>query len=492
VDRQGVSDRGAERPSTEKRAAERTRRRHRVHLQREVTRVATLLLLDASVFLGTRRLLRSARDWNVFGDAVAEPVRTLVPFQSIPGNELGVALIGCLALAGAYRRGDAWRDAARILLGTALGTLLAFYAVAWIDPPLAVVGRGVLAWVVLGTLFVAARSALWRVVRWSGVGDVHRVLWVQGTPHAVSLGTKAGELARGALGGRYEIVDRVPADRVLSDGLAISEAVDADTVLVDGQLPAEAFQRLVDEALAEGLRLLVNPPPDRRRYVEPRPVVVGEAALLEFTAPGLRAGQLILKRSLDLVGSLALLLALFPLLLLLALWVKLDSPGPVLFAQRRMGRDGVPFPMLKFRSMRPDAEAVLEADVELFRRYLENDYKLPEAEDPRITTAGRILRRTSLDELPQLVNVLAGQMSLVGPRPVVPEQAAEAFGSARGLLLSLKPGITGWWAVSGRAEVQYPERAWIEAEYVRDWSIFRDLSILLRTIPAVILRRGAF
>jgi lipopolysaccharide/colanic/teichoic acid biosynthesis glycosyltransferase len=140
--------------------------------------------------------------------------------------------------------------------------------------------------------------------------------------------------------------------------------------------------------------------------------------------------------------------------------------------------------------MYTDAEQRLRSHPQLYRTYVENDYKLPEEVDTRITRIGRFLRRTSLDELPQLWNVLKGEMSLVGPRPIVPDEIRHYNGEAS-LLLTLKPGITGAWQVSGRSTLQYPERATVELEYVEQWSLLSDLWILLRTIPAVLTRRGA-
>ena len=129
-------------------------------------------------------------------------------------------------------------------------------------------------------------------------------------------------------------------------------------------------------------------------------------------------------------------------------------------------------------------------DPVLYEKYLENNYKLPEGEDPRITRVGLLLRRTSLDELPQFWNVLRGDMSLIGPRPVVPDELNE-YGDKRRVLLSVKPGMSGAWAVRGRSRVGYPQRAAIELGYVQRWKLKADLSILWRTLPAVVTRRGA-
>jgi exopolysaccharide production protein ExoY len=197
------------------------------------------------------------------------------------------------------------------------------------------------------------------------------------------------------------------------------------------------------------------------------------------------------KRILDIVGSIVLIAVLSPVMVLAAVLVRLSSPGPILFAQERLGRNGRKFRMLKFRTMHADAEERLHSDPDLYRIYLENNHKIPAEMDPRIAPFGRFLRATSLDELPQLFNVLAGDMSLVGPRPVTPPQL-EQYGEYGPLFLSVKPGITGYWQVSGRSEIRdFSRRATLDIEYIRDQSLKTDVDILLRTIPAVLRRKGA-
>jgi lipopolysaccharide/colanic/teichoic acid biosynthesis glycosyltransferase len=203
-----------------------------------------------------------------------------------------------------------------------------------------------------------------------------------------------------------------------------------------------------------------------------------------------RAWKLIGKRLIDIVVASLSLVALGPMFLGIALWIKVDSRGPVFFLQRRVGRWGRPFICLKFRTMHPDAEGQLMREPELFRVYLTNAFKLPAHRDPRITRAGRVLRRTSLDELPQIANVLLGHMSLVGPRPVLPNELT-LYEPNASLLLSMRPGMTGAWAVSGRSKVGYPARARIELEYVGRWSLRTDARIILKTIPVVVSADGA-
>ena len=201
--------------------------------------------------------------------------------------------------------------------------------------------------------------------------------------------------------------------------------------------------------------------------------------------------QAAVKRATDFVLSALLLIVLSPLMGLLALAVKLTSAGPVLFRQKRLGFEGRPFTLLKLRTMRVDAEQMLRDTPALYEKYLQNNFKLPNGEDPRLTPIGKFLRATSLDELPQLLNVLIGEMSLVGPRPIVPNEAVE-YGDSAMLFMSAKPGMTGHWQVSGRSEIaEYRQRVELDLEYIRDQSLGKDLEILLRTVPAVLRRKGA-
>jgi lipopolysaccharide/colanic/teichoic acid biosynthesis glycosyltransferase len=197
-----------------------------------------------------------------------------------------------------------------------------------------------------------------------------------------------------------------------------------------------------------------------------------------------------LRRLVDVAGSVLLLVLLVPVLAAVGclIWWKLGRP--IVFIQERIGRGGRLFRLYKFRSMVADAEQVLRASPEIYRRYVACNFKLPEGDDPRVTRLGRLLRRTSLDELPQLWNVLRGEMSFVGPRPIVPDEIAE-YGDYGRLLLRVKPGLTGLWQVSGRSRIGYPERARIDLRYVGERSLGQDLQILLRTVPIVISRRGA-
>jgi exopolysaccharide production protein ExoY len=218
---------------------------------------------------------------------------------------------------------------------------------------------------------------------------------------------------------------------------------------------------------------------------------MGGIPLLTVRSGEIDALEAVVKRAIDVVGALVMLTVAAPLMMAVAMLVKLSSPGPVLFRQERLGKHGRRLQIYKFRTMRQDAEQMLKSDGRLYSEYVKNNYKLPQGKDPRITTVGRVLRQTSLDELPQLFNVLKGEMSLVGPRPVVPEEIGE-YGDCASLLLSVQPGLTGQWQVSGRSDIaDYAQRVRLDMEYLRDHSVATDLRILLRTVPAVLMRQGA-
>jgi lipopolysaccharide/colanic/teichoic acid biosynthesis glycosyltransferase len=228
------------------------------------------------------------------------------------------------------------------------------------------------------------------------------------------------------------------------------------------------------------------------------PVVLPDAAVpsvVDWLADGWATpsfGLRVLKRSMDIVLSLLALLLATPLLAIMLVAIMIESPGSPIFLQRRVGRYGTQFALIKLRTMVPRAE-------ERLHEYLAEDAALGEEwgrarklrQDPRVTRVGRFLRRFSLDEVPQLLNVLFGQMSLVGPRPV-PAQEGRLFGASWPLVLSVRPGLTGLWAVSGRSELSYPERVDLEASYVRTIGLGADLRIIARTIPWVLEGRGSY
>ncbi|MHB9863785.1 sugar transferase [Streptomyces sp. YIM S03343] len=222
-----------------------------------------------------------------------------------------------------------------------------------------------------------------------------------------------------------------------------------------------------------------------------RRVGVGSAAgltLLNVAPPLERGLAALLKSVTDRLGAAVLIVLLAPVFVAVALVVRLDSPGPVVHRQIRIGRDGKPFTMAKFRTMVADAEqlrqrlaAANEQDGRMFKI----------RRDPRVTTVGRVLRRCSLDELPQLFNVVCGQMSLVGPRPPLPDEAA-CYDEVERRRLAVKPGLTGLWQISGRSDLSWDETVALDLGYVDNWSPSVDLEVLCRTVGAVVTGRGAY
>jgi exopolysaccharide production protein ExoY len=214
-------------------------------------------------------------------------------------------------------------------------------------------------------------------------------------------------------------------------------------------------------------------------------------SLLIHTLPTTRVQYSLVKRIIDVLIVCAMLPCLIPLFLIAALVVRASSPGPLLYSQKRLGRFGREFRLWKFRSMYVNADEILrnhlEANSDARREWAEcRKFK----NDPRVTTLGKFLRKTSLDELPQLLNVLAGSMSLVGPRPIVAEERVR-YGGAYFFYTSAKPGLSGLWQVSGRSDLSYDQRVALDEQYVRSWSVVRDIKILWQTASAVWHSKGA-
>ena len=333
---------------------------------------------------------------------------------------------------------------------------------------------------------VSAMNSAERCIIVGNVDDAERVARkLEGSP-----GVNAAVCARVALRSAEAADPRWPAAGTLSRSEDLTRFIAAlriERVIIapDGHDQDEILHviRLIK---ALGVRVSVLP-----RLLE----VVGSSSTFEdvdgLTLLGVRhygvsKSSALLKRLMDILGAGAVLILLAPLLLILAVAVKLGSRGPVFFRQRRIGRRGEVFSMLKFRSMVQDAEEIKK----VLRDQNEVEgglFKI--ADDPRITRVGGFLRRTSLDELPQLFNVLGGSMSLVGPRPLVADEDALIEGWER-RRLAVKPGMTGMWQIFGSSRIPMPEMVKIDYLYGANWSLWLDLKILLRTIPYVLRRRG--
>jgi exopolysaccharide biosynthesis polyprenyl glycosylphosphotransferase len=261
----------------------------------------------------------------------------------------------------------------------------------------------------------------------------------------------------------------------------------ADEVVISPVVPRAAVRPLIDVCDEAGVPAFVAMERLDLDLRAPDAEVIGRTLYLVYSRHQPDPLALFVKAVGDRLASITGLLLLSPLLVLISVLVKLTSAGPVLFVQQRGGLNGHPFPMLKFRTMRQGAEAEREA---LLASNEADGPVFKMARDPRVTAVGRVLRRTSLDELPQLINVAAGHMSVVGPRPLPVVETRELAGSHR-RRLSMRPGITGLWQVSGRSNLGFEEWMALDLQYVDRWSLSLDCAILLRTLPAVLSGRGA-
>lgn len=275
----------------------------------------------------------------------------------------------------------------------------------------------------------------------------------------------------------------------ISEIAAVADTYEIERVVVtELEMSEPAAERLIEQCKAAGLALTFLP----QHYGLLGPGIelnrLAELPVLDFRFSDPPRSTQAMKRAMDLFVSFFALLLLSPLMLLISAWILLDSGRPVLFRQRRAGKDGVPFTMMKFRTMVAGAEDLLPELIDL-ESLEEPAFKIQN--DPRVTRSGRFLRRTSLDELPQLINVLRGTMSLVGPRPEEESVVALYDERQRGRL-AIKPGMTGPMQVYGRSDLTFEERLAMERDYLDNLSIFTDLAILMRTPRAMVRGEGAY
>jgi exopolysaccharide biosynthesis polyprenyl glycosylphosphotransferase len=271
------------------------------------------------------------------------------------------------------------------------------------------------------------------------------------------------------------------------DAVLASERID-EVIIADPDFPEVDALELVDQCNQRGVRVRVAPS-TMEILIHRAEFIPGQSVpLFELGPPVFEGVDFALKRTFDLIGASLLLLLLSPLLLAIVIAVRATSRGPVLYRSARRGIGQRPFPCLKFRTMHTDAEEQ-QADLEELNEATGALFKI--REDPRLTRVGSMLRRFSLDELPQLINVLRGEMSLVGPRPL-PQRDYEMLEDWHRKRYLVLPGITGLWQVSGRSELDFDDLVHLDFIYLEHWSLALDLTILLKTIPAVVSRRGAY
>ena len=466
------------------------------HLWRTVLRILVLVAADLLTLEVLRIILSAARDQAWFGARIAELLAFIVPAGVVPALPLQAAVLLGLTICGGYVGGARKRHVRSVAMGAMLGVLFVTWTYLFAPPtPSRLLGVAFVGLAITATL-VGVRFALDLIVERLRPRAAFALRAILVAP---SRDLRAGR-AHPAFAdpAEFRFVGDVDTTRIehedgpLGPTSAMMRLIDehrADTVVLFGHLSEAIAERLARVADAAGCNVVCLPRTVALHGFEPQLVFHHGDPLMRLVRPGERGRQLVVKRATDIVISAILLVLLAPLYALVAVAVRITSRGPALFRQVRVGQGGRHFQMWKFRSMIATAE---EQQEELRQRNVYGDEPLFKiAHDPRITGFGRFLRRTSLDELPQFWNVLRGEMSLVGPRPPLPDEVAR-YHERHFVRLDVRPGLTGPWQVSGRNRiVHFEDVVRMESEYIAEWSFARDALILARTLPAVIRMDGA-
>jgi exopolysaccharide biosynthesis polyprenyl glycosylphosphotransferase len=465
------------------------------HFLRGFRRFVVLVIADLASFYVMRALVRAVREDAVLGQGVASRLHSLLPPGLLNGWQYAAALFVGLVILGNYGPGDERRNPKRLFLACALATALPLWMSIWSRGVEVVALQYVVTTLLVWLGLVTERQLLSSVIDRVRPRPEGRLSTLFVGPAEACRATQASPAFSGD--SEYHPIGFVdthipPTAGALGhivDFAAVLHDMSAEAVVVCGYLTDARFHDVVDAALTGGCKVLAVPRSIEIAGVVPHLVWRREQPLVELSAPTLRGGQLIVKRFVDVLGASIGLILATPLFLFVAALVKLDSPGPVFFRQNRVGRGGRLFKIFKFRTMVAGAE---ERRDELLEQSIYPDRRLFKiVRDPRVTKLGAWLRRTSLDELPQLFNVLKGEMSLVGPRPPIPSEVDlyEAHHYAR---FDVKPGITGPWQVAGRNRItDFEQIVALETRYIREWSLLGDIWMLGRTAVVVLRMQGA-
>jgi exopolysaccharide biosynthesis polyprenyl glycosylphosphotransferase len=438
------------------------------------------------------------------GDVLAAATAAVIGGWLMGMNPSDLLVIACCTTV-------AW-PAVAFTLGLYNTGTLRFWASGVSEVPHALAGLVLFAWPVLGiaaltgtdapgaatAAIVLSTAVLSPVARASVRAKLHRELPLRQRAVIVGSGVVAGQLVeKMRVHEQYGIVpvgllDDTPHEVGTPDVPRLGTLADLDQVISEFGVDRVviAFSRAGHEELLHCIRVCrdhgvaVDVVPRLFEFLDGVRALdqVGGLPLLSIGTPHLTDSSRIAKRALDVIVALSLILALLPLVVVIAIAIKVESRGPVFFRQPRVGRRLGSFDMLKFRSMYVNAPLQLNDDGVMVKG----------RHDPRTTKVGRILRRLSLDEMPQLVNVLRGEMSLVGPRPLIPEEAATLEENWHARRFDLRPGMTGPWQIQGRSETPFQEMIRLDYQYVAGWSLARDIEILMATVPAVLSGRGAY
>jgi exopolysaccharide biosynthesis polyprenyl glycosylphosphotransferase len=429
-----------------------------------------------------------------------------VPYSAYLGLQVGytAVLLVTLQLERAWnlRRGTSWLDEVyAIINGTTTGMAITLVVIFGIRP--LAFSRLLFLYVsVLTVLFLSANRLIRRTVagqrRKRGIGVDHTLIVGGGEVARAVMRTL---VARPDLG--YQVVGFLEPDPskggdVIGRFQRLGDMDDLSAILVEYKvteviitLPS-SYNRMIQQVVricrSAGARARLVPDFFHLSLNQVDVDSLGGIPLLGMREISLERGPRLIKRIIDIIGALCALLIFSPVMGLVALAIRLENDGPILFRQERLGEKSKPFDVIKFRSMRVGAEAeqeslaaLNEADGPIFKI----------KDDPRSTRVGRFIRKTSLDELPQFINVLRGEMSLVGPRPPLESEVAE-YQSWQRKRLQVKPGMTGLWQVSGRSDLTFDEMCLLDIYYIENWSLWLDVRLILRTIPMIFIRRGAY
>lgn len=420
---------------------------------------------------------------------------------------LAILFIGARSIYGDYRQRalfwDSARDTTRALLIASIPDLLLLLIGSGIYSPLAVLGSWLFLIIAVPVFRQVARGLMSRLGMWrirtALVGDTSRMADVHNAlAPSLSLGYDLRTIITSHL------TDSVPPSLSHLEHIAVADGAEAVrrmlqsgcelAVVAGDHVQSSQFSQIIQLFLEANIKIAIVPSLRRLPLAGLNSsYFFGKDVLLLQVRNNLQhLPRRILKRALDIVGALVFLALFSPFFAVVAIAIKLNDGGPIFYAHRRIGRGRVPFPCLKFRTMAADADKRLQRwrdeSPDLYEEFLRT-FKL--RDDPRITKPGKWLRRTSLDELPQLINVLRGDMSLVGPRPVVEQELDDYYGSAAQLYCRARPGMTGLWQISGRSDTSYEERVTYDEWYILNWTFWYDIVILLQTAWIVFSGKGA-
>jgi exopolysaccharide biosynthesis polyprenyl glycosylphosphotransferase len=455
-----------------------------------------LLIGDVAAIMVCEIVSSLAARGSIFGQSIATQFSRALDTGYGATLNLTLVVIASLIVTGNYSRHRRLNKSLRLLAASSLaGAALLWSMVSAGDfvGALAVyIAIASLTWVILFAERMLTERFLSHV--WPGArGAAPALLITDRKEDSIHL-----EKAVLAAGGDYSLAGYVPVGRTTFEGvlgtvLDLPEIIDAhhvEAVVVCQHLNDQQIMNVREASLAAGCQLLYPARAVKIAGVRPALVWHQDQPFFELGAPVLKASAVIIKRAVDIVGATLALVILSPILALIAIAIRFDSPGPVFFAQDRAGLGGRRFRMLKFRTMRVGADAEKHELSHLNHTGDSRLFKIPE--DPRVTRLGALLRRWSLDELPQFWNVIRGEMSIVGPRPFFEADFA-SYQDHHFRRLDAKPGITGLWQVSGRSSVvDFEDVVYLDRQYIEQWSPWLDISIMFRTLPAVVRREGAY